>query len=877
MARADRLFFQLACHQPLLILVEDLHWSDEASLEFLLYFARRLLTQPILLLMTYRHEEVGRELKRILALFDRERLTHEEVLTPLTMNEVEAFIQAIFELKGPVPAVFLETLYQLTEGNPFFLEEILKSLTAPVNLFLKDNASPHKPLALEELNNIPRSVQLAVQRRTDQLSQEARHLLVLAAVNGRRFDFNLLQALTGKDEPTLLDCIKELVQAQLVVEETADRYAFRHALTQQAVYTDLLGRERRALHRQIAEKLEELYGSAGDSIPGELVYHYYKGEGWSKVVEYGQSAGDRALAMYSPRAAIAYYSWAIQALERLGQPASSHLYEVRGRAHEMVSEFEAAHQDYNSELEAAYRLEDQVKQWQSLLNLGALWRGRDYERSKGYLESATALAREIGNPALLARSLNLIGNWVLNSDQPLEARRFHQEALNIFQKLNDKNGLADTFDFLGVAGLISGNLVEANEHYRQALTLFRELDQRHRLVSSLTMASLRGPNYLSLMLVPATHNSTEPLLDAQEALRLSHQIGDSSGEAFAQSIMVACLGMQGRYPTALELAGKSLALATQLEHPQWITFANWAEGVIRLDLLQLAPARQYLEQALNQAQQMGVLFLIHVMQGFLASALIAQGELSQAEKLLQSAPGPDTQQPPLLSRNSGWLLPLSLLVKAHIELALARKNPVRALSIIEKWKSELPNLEAGTVVPALWHYHGLALMAMGRLEEAEPILMAALVAAQAHQAHCLQWRIQLSLGKLYQSQGRTAQSETSLAQGWSWIEELAKPMTEEGLGERFLANARKLFPNVVPLTPRKASKRAFGGLTERERTIASRLAQGQSNRQIAQELTLSERTVDKHVENIKVKLGFNSRTQIALWAAQKGLVNSSKI
>src|SRR6202023_3276456 len=108
----------------------------------------------------------------------------------------------------------------------------------------------------------PRSIQDAVQQRTDRLSDSARRVLSLAAVAGRRFDFALLQELTRHDEQQLLQLIKELIAAQLVVEESAEQFAFRHALTRQAIYAQLLVRERKALHRTVAETMESLYAGA---------------------------------------------------------------------------------------------------------------------------------------------------------------------------------------------------------------------------------------------------------------------------------------------------------------------------------------------------------------------------------------------------------------------------------------------------------------------------------------------------------------------------------------------------------------------------------------------------------------------------------------
>jgi predicted ATPase len=256
---------------PLLLIIEDLHWCDETSLDFLVYLARRLAAHPVLLLLTYRSDEVHAPLRHFLATLERQRLMTELSLPPLTPGEVDALIRAIFAQPQPVRGEFLDTLYALTEGNPFFLEEALKALLAAGEIFYTESAWTRKPLG--DLH-IPRTIQDAVQRRTQRLSAPAHALLAQAAVVGRGWDFALLQELTGHTEGDLLALIKELIAAQLVVEESADRFAFRHALTRQAVRAELLARERRSLHYRIAETMERVYADTLDAHLANLAYHY---------------------------------------------------------------------------------------------------------------------------------------------------------------------------------------------------------------------------------------------------------------------------------------------------------------------------------------------------------------------------------------------------------------------------------------------------------------------------------------------------------------------------------------------------------------------------------------------------------------------------
>src|SRR5262249_12282949 len=155
---------------------------------------------------------------------------------------VDAMLGALLDLPTPATAEFRAALYALTEGNPFFVEEVVRALVAAGEITRTGVGWERRPLA--ELR-VPRSVQDAVQRRGRALGAPARRVLSLAAVLGRRFDFALLRELTGLGEAGLLTRVKELIAAQLVVEESADRFAFRHALTRQAVYAGLLARERR--------------------------------------------------------------------------------------------------------------------------------------------------------------------------------------------------------------------------------------------------------------------------------------------------------------------------------------------------------------------------------------------------------------------------------------------------------------------------------------------------------------------------------------------------------------------------------------------------------------------------------------------------------
>ena len=363
---------------PLLLIVEDLHWSDPSSLDFLSYLARRGTAAPLLLAATYRPEEVETPLGEWLSGLARERLVSELPLDPLSRLEVESMLATIFDephtshdRRRLLHGELLEALFALTEGNPFFIEETLSALLVAGDIFpVGERWNRREAGSL----SIPRSVQDAVQRRAAGLSASTRHILTLAAVAGRQFDFELLQQLTGYSESELLESMKELVAAQLVTETSDDQFAFRHALTREAIYTQLLSRERRRLHLAIGEALEQAAPAAVVMHLPDLASHFYQAREWPKVLEYGRRAGEKAEGLHAHRAAIAYFTWVLQASGELSQPPPSAVCRGRGRAYEALGEFERAEQDYTQAMQTTGG-RDPIAEWQGAMDLGLLWAG----------------------------------------------------------------------------------------------------------------------------------------------------------------------------------------------------------------------------------------------------------------------------------------------------------------------------------------------------------------------------------------------------------------------------------------------------------------------------------------------------------------------
>jgi DNA-binding CsgD family transcriptional regulator len=843
---------RLAAPAPLVLIVEDIHWCDDTSLEFFVYLARRIAAAQLLVVFTYRSDEVHPALAHFLAMLDRERIATEYALTRLTVPEAEEMLRAIFGPAVRLRREMVETIYTLTEGNPLFIEELAKSV----------GGTADDPVLLTDAPQIPRSVRDAVQRRSAQLDPAARDLLRVAAVAGRRFDFALLHAVTGHDEATLLRTIAQLVAAQLVVEESADHFAFRHALTQQAVYSEILARERRALHSTIATMIARIYPETPDVHLADLAYHANAAGDWEQALAYSRRVGERALALHAPRAAVEHFTRALGAAWQLTQSPPAALYRSRGLAYGTLGEFAQARSDHEAALFIARDVADSRAEWQSLKDLGDLWAGRDYERAGVYFREAATLARDIGDPVVHARSLNRLANWLINTGEPDESLRVHTEALRIFTEARDRHGMAETYDLLGMANGIAGATRESVQHYERAIALLREDGDAQLLSSSLASKALYASPSLSDVTLCPGGDPDGATRELAEALRLAQQTGWLAGEAYAYWSAAVTEASYGSLAPALRHGIHALRIAREIEHAQWTTAAHWSLGQVSISLLRADQAIEHLGEGLLLASALGSAWWHGHISASLAHAHLLRNDPRSAASVLTGARSAGEEPRIMPERRIVWMWG---------EIALAQRDPATALRIADRLVSSTPGAVSEGVIPWLMKLRGESLTALRRFDEAAHTLDAAQRGAAQQYARPLLWQVQRARGRLLHRWKRDEAAAKAYADARATVTSLAETLDDPALRDQFLAVALATMPPERQPSARQRAAESYGGLTQRERDVAVHIAQGLSNRDIADALFVSERTVTTHVTNILGKLGLTSRAQIARWADDREL------
>jgi class 3 adenylate cyclase len=294
-----RVLSELSERWPIAVVIEDVHWADEATLELIPYLARKVAGQRMLYLLSYRSDELHRRhpLRHVLAELGRSRGAEEIVLRPLTREQLGQAMAEGLALGRQPTKEFLSAIHERSEGNPLVAEEILRSLVERGDLALSDGSWLRtRPVAEIE---IPETLRDAIGQRYRALDERTQNVLRHLAVIGQRAGFDLIAAVTGLDERTLVGSLRAAVDAQILVEEAGvqgdEAYAFRHALVRESVLAELLQRERRLLHLTVGEAIERLAAADGTPRAEELAYHFDQARETERAVTYHELAARDAL------------------------------------------------------------------------------------------------------------------------------------------------------------------------------------------------------------------------------------------------------------------------------------------------------------------------------------------------------------------------------------------------------------------------------------------------------------------------------------------------------------------------------------------------------------------------------------------------------
>ena len=472
--------------EPVVLILDDLHWADGPTLSLLRHVVTAGSSMRVLVVGTYRDSDLSREhpFTTLLADLHREQGVERIKLTGLEVGDVLALMESAagHEMDEDGRALAREITHE-TAGNPFFAGELLRHLTESGAIVQEDGGRWHVVGEVADLG-LPQSVREVIRRRVERLGSDARVVLSAAAVIGRDFDLDLLVRAVEFQEARLLDLLEDAVAASLLQEtgERAGRFTFTHALVEHTLYEDL-GRTRRArLHQRVAEALEEQCGEQPGERLGELAAHWAAAvvsTDTAKALQYAQQAAEHALAALAPDEAARWYQ---HALELHSQAARGDHFE---RCELLIGLGQAQRQIGNAAfrqtlLDAAYlaqQLGDSDRLYRAVLGntrgfssqLGAV----DSERVQAL--EATAQALPHSDPRR-AQVLALLASELIYSGEPSRCRQLAAEAIEIVRAVGDEAALAHTLAHAAWAIWVPDTLEERRRLIDELFDLAQRLD-----------------------------------------------------------------------------------------------------------------------------------------------------------------------------------------------------------------------------------------------------------------------------------------------------------------------------------------------------------------------------------------------------------------
>ncbi len=433
-----RLLQRLAGSRGMLLFIDDLHWADRDTLALIHYLLRNLRGEPLLILVAYRDVELGRAhpLAETLVQWQRERLAHRVSLGRLAEDDVTVLLGTLFG-QETISTELTAAVFRETEGNPFFVEEVVKSLVEQGQIFRRDGSWARRDVA--DLV-IPQSIKETIGHRISRLTATCVDVLHTAAVMGRKFGYRELAAAVTMGEDALLDALDEANGAQLVQVTSDDAYLFTHDKIREVLYGELNPIRRRRIHQRIGERLEALDPSANNGYVQDLAYHFIESGDLVRGQRYAVLAAERATRVFAHDEALRYYERAAMCAESLDRTADLlAIYQEMGQV-SMRSGFDARAAEYFQR--ALALATDGTLRVTLQAQIGMAYTQAGDDRGAPYLHAALAELDPQREPNQRARALANLARFHHYRNEWSQAIAYLEEARQLAEPLGNADTLA---------------------------------------------------------------------------------------------------------------------------------------------------------------------------------------------------------------------------------------------------------------------------------------------------------------------------------------------------------------------------------------------------------------------------------------------------
>lgn len=543
---------------PLLICIEDLQWADPSTLALMHYIARNTRKCSLLLLGTYRPEDItakegkGHPLIEIMQLMNLEDLYSKIELQRLSEKSITEILSSIL---GEIDfdEEFKKRIYKETEGNPLFIIELTKLMVEEGTIQI-DNGVWRLSKSLEHVN-IPSKIHDVIVRRLDRLDEEQREVLDCASVIGEEFTSELLSNTLDLSRMKMLKILRTLEQRHRLIHFLRDDYKFDHVKIKEVLYNEISQELRMEYHAIIAESIEKMYKENPQDIIEELAFHYPRCRNKERALPYLIKAAEKATKHFAFDEALQYYIQALHVVEVLDDT-----------------------------------IENKKVMLQILIALGeSCYFTGDWEDSLNYYKKATTLSEELGDEKSIAKCFKHIGFIYLNRNEWEHATLHLEKGLEISKKIDDYQMIADIYYDLGTVFERKGQLNEAQKNFEKCMDIATKIEDHSKIAEAfLGIGRLHAQK-------SAYHDSIEAFKKAIDILERSKNLGELS-RAYAN---LGATYIFVDLDEAIKYHNKTIEIAEKTKNIRIKGYSLMNTAYVLIQKNELQRASDYLDKALE--------------------------------------------------------------------------------------------------------------------------------------------------------------------------------------------------------------------------------------------------------------------------------------
>ena len=591
-----KLLIELSKQKPTLIYFEDLHWVDPISKELLHQVVESVHSHPIMIYGSFRNDFVH-------DWHDRQNFTQIK-LSPLTKEQSVELVKDLLKV-SEIPNSLVEIIEEKSDGNPLYVEEILKTLIDSGKI--QKNSSSDSWGFVGEIDDveIPTTLQGLIASRIDRLEDRTKQVLQYASVIGREFSDVLLRRaeILAQNLDTELSYLRKrelIFEMEAEIEEIT--YIFKHALTQQVAYEGILKKKRKTFHRQVANSIEDLIhrdqNRRREDYIEELAHHYVEAGEFEKAVFYLIESAQKSAKDFNNQGALKLYYKVLELFEEIKMPETDERYYESlmriAEIHVLTGALEEASKNYLRIFEVATRLNNQILLCQISRRLGDICRLRgNSEEAFEYLNQSLAYAEMCQNQEERVRSLKALGSTYQLTHELDQSLEHFERGLKEAREINNPKIIAEYLNDIAINLINRNQLDEAKERLSEAVALAQE--QNYKSLEISATLNFGVVEYYK-------QNFAEASNQFKQAALIAEKIGDFKNVLIATHNIGEVLKEFSQFEEALQYFKKSYELASEMGN-EFETINNQILiGHIQSKLMKQELATKILNEAIAQSE-----------------------------------------------------------------------------------------------------------------------------------------------------------------------------------------------------------------------------------------------------------------------------------